>query len=61
MACNHDGKKEGGAIWCFQFYFTGTAHTFLHSRLNGDTLAVKPELRKVLETYPEAINFLLHI
>ena len=59
MACEHNGVREGAAVWCFHFYLTGQAHALLQSRLHGNTMAVDAEQRELLETYAEVVDLLL--
>ncbi|CAN8074214.1 unnamed protein product [Agarophyton chilense] len=58
-ACNHNGLSERAALWCFQFYLTGSAHALIQSRLFGETGAVDVRRCKMLRTYSEVVNFLL--
>ena len=59
MACDHNGVREGAAVWCFQFYLTGQADALLQSRLHGNTMTFDAEQHELLETYSEVVNVLL--
>ena len=59
IACDQNGFSEGAAMWLFQFYLKGQAATLLHSRMQGNTMAVEEDQTEMLRTYPEVVNYLL--
>ena len=58
-ACDKNDISEGAALWCLQFYLTGTAHSILESRLTGGTMAVDVDRTEMIHSYKEAVNFFL--
>ena len=58
-ACDQNGLHEGAALWCFQFFLTGSALARVQSRLLGESGAVDGHRDEVLSSYPEVVNYLL--
>ena len=55
--CDHNGIKEGAAVWRFQFNLTGQSHALIQCRHNGNTIAVDAGQREMLSTYLQIVNF----
>ena len=58
-ACNQNGMHEGAALWCFQFFMTGTALAKVQTRIVGESGAADARRDEVLSSYPEVVNYLL--
>ena len=58
-ACNQNGVHEGAALWCFQFFMTGTALAKEQTRIVGESGVADARRDEVLSSYPEVVNYLL--
>ena len=59
-ACDKNDVAAGIAVWCFQYFLTGSARHLVASRLVGRTMATDADQEDMLSTYDEVVNFLLH-
>ena len=50
---------EGAALWCFQFFMTGTALAKVQTRIVGEFGVSDARRDEVLSSYPEVFNYLL--
>ena len=58
-ACNQNSVHEGAALWCFQFFMTGTAMAKVQTRIVGESRVADARGDEVLSSYPEVVNYLL--
>ena len=58
-ACDINRIPESLAVWCFQFFVTGRAHSLVMNRLTVQSIAVDVQQQDTLTSYREVVNFLL--
>lgn len=59
LACNINGGHKDAVVWCFHFYFTGQACSFVQPRLTRENSITYDTRTEMLTTNPDMISFLL--